>query len=309
MPYYLHPSVNITEISVHKIQISHVGHEITIEEQNKNIQEFVGQISKNNFPACLKDHKDAEVLDQIFIFFKEHNFITLTEPTRRDALSLDLEILNQISDPDGDTTPPKLFNKVDFSSVNVFGSGEFFNRVCTEFETLKISVNVNPKESEVGSALMVCCSDQPNINLFKEINQIGVKAKLPILFANLNGPKSIIGPFFMPGESSCFTCYTHRLAPNYNFVEEALALQDNIGNIVSSNTSKALYSLESSFHVISQVLKFHNKSFHLCLINEILELDLLDYQLDIRPVLRIPHCKDCYSKENELPNNAVRALI
>jgi bacteriocin biosynthesis cyclodehydratase domain-containing protein len=309
MPYYLHPSVNITEISANKTQISHVGHEITIEEQNENIQEFIRQIRQENFPECLKEHHDFESLVQIFDFFLEHKFLANENYTGVDALSSDLQLLNQISDPTGEAVPPRLFSKVDCSAVNLFGNGELFDRVHLELEKLNIKVNTNPKLDVIGHCLMICCTDRPNIKLFNEINSMGIENEIPILFANLDGKNSTVGPFVMPGETSCFSCYTHRLAPNWTFVEEAIALQERRGNIVASKTPYSLYALETSFHVISQIIKFHHKSFHLCLMNEVLELDLLDYELDIRPVLRIPHCKSCYSKENNLPHNAVRALL
>jgi len=309
MSYYLHPSVSITEITDYKTQISHVGHEITVEEQNKNIQEFICQINKSTFPACLNDHENSDTMLQIFNFFLDHNFITTESINDIDALSSDLKILNNLSFPDFESKSPKLFSKVDCSAVNIFGNGELFDRVKVELEKLEIQVHINPKEDQMGKRIIVCCSDQPNIKLFNEINVMGLEKEVPILFANLDGKKSCVGPFVMPGESSCFTCYTHRLAPNLGFVEEALALQKNKGNIITSKTPQVLYALETSFHVISQIVKFNNQSFHLCLINEVLELDLLDYELDIRPVVRIPHCKSCYSKENLKPVNAVRALI
>lgn len=309
MAYYLHPSVNITEISPVKTQVAHIGHEITIEEQNENILEFVALVEKSDFPACLKTHEKAELFESIFQFFVSHNFITQKKPSDVDALALDLQVLNGIANPEYQQETPKLLKEIDFSSVCLFGEGTLLERVYTELSQLGIQVQKNPTPEHMHKGLIVCCSDQPNARVFKEINQLALSRKQPALFANLNGRKGLVGPFVMPNESSCYTCYTHRLAPNVEFIEESQALQEKKGNVVASQASPSLYALATSYHVLSQILKFQNRSFDLCLINEVFELDLLDFEIDVRPVIRVPHCEDCYAERNAMPTSAVRALI
>lgn len=138
---------------------------------------------------------------------------------------------------------------------------------------------------------------------------LSIQKEIPSIFANLDGHKALIGPFVVPEQTSCYSCYIHRLSPSLTFIEEASANQRYRGNLVSNQTSPSLYALEASFHVISQVVKFYSDASHLCLLNELLDIDLIDYELNIRPVMRVPRCPQCYSKEFNSPRPAIRNLV
>lgn len=309
MPYYLEPSLNVTVVSPTKVQLSNCANEITLEHQNSNLKDFLGLVDNPNFPACLKEQSNSDVLNEIFNFFIAHHFLVCKAVENHDALNLDLQVQNKITIPDYETTYPKCMKNIDLNTVNVFGEGVLFARVVKELINQSIQVFENPEPDKMGSGILLCCSDRPNAAFFKQINAIANKEKIPALFAQLNSNTAVVGPLVVPDETSCYNCYMHRAEPNINFVEEAAAIQQNKGNLLASKAVPSLYALETCFHVISQIVKFQNRAFHLCLINEVLELNLLDYQLDIRPVIRVPRCEHCYSEKNALPATAVRALI
>lgn len=309
MPYQLEPSLNITEISENKVQISHCVHELTIENENKSIFEFLNLIKRTDFPHCLNKHENRDTLLAILELFMEHNFITDKIEKNLDSLALDLSVRRKTSIPLDEDKNPKSIEELDFDKVFLVGEGEIFNRVNQELFKQKIIPITNPNLSNINGGLLVCCFDKPNITKFKELNALALKNKVPSLFCHLNSTKLTVGPLVIPDETSCYNCFVHREAPNITFVEENNALQKNKGNIFSCKSIPYSYSLAGSFHVISQIIKFKNKAFQLCLIDEVLEVDLLDYELDILPVIRIPHCEDCYSDFNKTPSRAVRALV
>ncbi|MFT4928334.1 MAG: thiazole/oxazole-forming peptide maturase SagC family component [Phenylobacterium sp.] len=308
MEYFLHPSVNITIISAVKIQISSIQNSITVEDQNTHIDTLTRLLRDGlNFPEALEALESVATLMQIFEFLKDNAFLTTEKWQSGDAMPEDLKLLVTEYDYAGKSSG--LDPELEVSSVNLMGSGELFNRVRHELTALKFNVNCNPLPDALLKGMIVCCYDQPNLNFFEEINLLSMQKALPAIYANLDGHRALIGPLVVPEQTSCYSCYTHRLAPNLRFVEEAAANQRHKGNLASSQTLPSLYALEASFHVISQILKFYNDASHLCLLNEMLDIDLIDYELNIRPVMRVPRCPKCYSTEFNAPRPAIRNLI
>jgi thiazole/oxazole-forming peptide maturase SagC family component len=308
MEYFLHPSVSVTTISVEKIQISSIQNTITIEDQNENICSLINMLRSGfNFPEDLEKKESASMLEEIFELLKDNNFLTTEQYPSVDAMNEDLELL--VSEYNYGGKLELLHSELDLSSVNLMGSGELFNRVKRELEALKFKVCSNPLPDALIKGIIVCCYDQPNLNFFEEINLLSMQKEIPSIFANLDGHRALIGPFVVPEQTSCYSCYIHRFSPNLTFIEEASANQRYKGNLVSNQTSPSLYALEASFHVISQIVKFYNDASHLCLLNEMLDIDLIDYELNIRPVMRVPRCPQCYSKEFNSPRTAIRNLV
>lgn len=303
MNYYLHPSVNITMISETKIQISSVNDTFTLEDQNNNVELLIDLLKKGvNFPSPLLEN---EALREIFELLKDNSFLTQEKLELIDAMPLDLSLISETIKDSLPTQHAKLNTK----SINLMGNGELFERVKAELTQLKIKVLCNPLPNDLLPSIIVCCSDKPNFSFFENINSLSIDNNLPALFANLDGSRALIGPFVVPKETSCFTCYTHRIAPNIQFIEEALANQRWQGNIVFNKAAPKMYAMEASFHIISQLFKYYNGSSHLCLINEVLDIDLINYDLTTRPVMRIPNCKKCYAEEYYAPQRAIRNLV
>ena len=252
---------------------------------------------------------DSAILSEIFDFFLKHHFLTQIPAKNLDAMILDLDIQNKALIPDFDTTKPRSIEHVDMSAVNVFGEGILFEKVIEELCEQGFLVRQNPSTDETVSGIFICCSDIDDTVLFEKINKLSFEKKMPVLFAQLRSNVALIGPLVVPSETSCYACYRHRAAPHLNFIAEQQALQINKGDLHSSKSIPKVYALAATFHTVSQILKFKSKAYHLCLTNEVLEVNLLNYQFDVRPILRIPHCKVCYASHSVAPKTAVRSLV
>ncbi|MBU1308838.1 MAG: TOMM precursor leader peptide-binding protein [Gammaproteobacteria bacterium] len=310
MNYFLHPNLTVTEVSPDKVHLANLAHQITIEGQNQNLKRVLQAIQTGTLAELLQQQDpDLETFYAILEFLTEHQFASLQSFVVTDKMMLDLALL-QVTGQDGELKGPLAgYENVRPNSVAIFGQGELFSRVVAELRALDFSVLENPEESACERLLLITCSDNLNFTLNKKINALAIARQLPALFAVLNEHIALVGPLVIPGESSCFSCYEHRLAPNMHFVEETIASQFQHGNLIKPRSKPGVYAIAASFQIISQILKFFNRAYEFCLVNEVLEINLLDYATDIRPVLRIPHCPACYSQHRLKPKAAVRALL
>jgi thiazole/oxazole-forming peptide maturase SagC family component len=310
MNYFLHPGLTVTEVSSEKMHLTNHVHQITIEGQNQNLKLVLQAIQAGQLAALLQQQDaDTETLHAIVEFLAEHQFTSREAVTTQDRMMLDLALMQSSQQDDVLENSVAQYENLLANSVALFGQGELFNRVATELRALNFAVLENPAEQDCGRRFLLSCSDHPNFNLDKKINALALQQQLPALFGSLHEHVAYIGPLLFPGESSCFSCYEHRIAPNLQFIEETQASQQQYGNVVKASGSPRLYAIAASFQLISQVLKFYNRAYALCLVNEVLEIDLIDYAAEIRPVLRIPHCPACYGHTSQQPKAAVRALL
>lgn len=68
--------------------------------------------------------------------------------------------------------------------------------------------------SSVQYDLIVAVEDYPNITLFETVNKICIKKKKPWLRVSFDDNYGYLGPFVLPGKSSCYNCCELRLVTN-----------------------------------------------------------------------------------------------
>jgi len=310
MNYFLHPALSVTEVSSDKMHLTNHIHQITIEGQNHHLKRVLQAIQAGELTDLFQQQAaDTEIVQAIIEFLSEHQFIGLQPLALQDRMVLDLALLRSRQQDDVLESSIAVYEDLMPLGIALFGQGELFNRVADTLRSLNFSVLDNPAEQDCGRRFLLSCSDHPDFKLHNKVNSLAAKLQLPALFGSLHEHVTLIGPMFFPEQSSCFHCYEHRLAANVRFIEETLASQQHYGNVVKASSPPRLYAIAASFQLISQVLKFFNRAYALCLVNEVLEIDLIDYAVDIRPVLRIPHCPVCFSHARQQPKAAVRALL
>ena len=309
MKYKLNPRVNITEVSSTKVQVSHCLHTITIENQNDNIQQLI-KILTDEEVLPINTCSNKEDLQQLLDLFIECHFVIKSNHTDDidDALANDLTLLNMPNKALITTNQPSFHQDLDTSAVYLLGEGVLCSNVNNALKKLNINIKRELKPKSKKRCLIICCDDKPNARYFCEINALAQQYNLPVIFGCISGATSVIGPFVIPNDTSCYQCYKQRYFANLKFTEEAKAIDDHLGNLACSQPSANLYAIEASFHLVSQAVKFFNQAYQFCLFNEVLSVNLIDYQIDIQPVIRVPHCCACHAKSQQKPLTAIRAL-
>ncbi|QUJ67505.1 TOMM precursor leader peptide-binding protein [Photobacterium sp. GJ3] len=303
--YFLSPSVVITKVSDNKVQIADHINEFTIEDQNAAFDELIHLIRTTGFTLTdLEQSAQHEVIHEIFSFMLSFGFIQQGKILSKEALHADIKTIQLMNTPD-DLKLTALNKK----SVNLYGSGYLFERVYDELNRMAYSIQDNPSSDRLESSLIVVCSDSDNVSYFSELNQLSFEKALPVLFASIDKSDVRIGPLVIPEQSSCYQCLLNRMLPNIKYKQEFDGKFSQKNVMLKRQAEPQMYAMYAAFHVISQIVKFNHGVFDLCLLNEVLDVNLIDYDLDVRPVLRDPKCQCCYQKQHQSPKKAARALI
>jgi len=293
MKYEIDAATSIFFISERLIQVSNCLHSFTFEDENANFTKIItliksaSDIEKNISHAEL-ENSIAPLLEVLL----EYGFIRKSVPSYTDLAQLHLELMKESS-------AELPFAKHIFSQqdpiVTVVDTGLLSQRVATELKNLGYKVHLLPAGADLPNYPIICCTDTEDHQLFEAINQQAANARTCCLFATLSDSVLKVGPFFVPEQTACFRCYTHRCMPSTVFIEEYIAKKSAQAYLHRATGAVGLYSLAAAYFVISQMLRLFHGNFHLCLFNEILELDLIDYRQTIRPVMKVANCEHCHS--------------
>ncbi len=146
---------------------------------------------------------------------------------------------------------------------------------------------------------VVYCNSHVDPITCKGLNLCFMHHHTPWLYAAVDGPFVLIGPLFVPGDTSCFECFETRIAMNLrdnkSYVEYKQALASGLA--VRSGTSpiiRLLYRLLASHTAIEAFnFAFSGRS---TLIDKMLAIHIPSMEFSYHEVLRMPYCSACGAK-------------
>lgn len=150
-------------------------------------------------------------------------------------------------------------------------------------------------DGEIG--LTVACSDYEAELAFRQHNRTGIAARIPMLFACIAEASVRVGPFVVPGDTSCFECFYHRLRANVTFREELDAFLASEASLeeTGADSHAAIYAGLASALVCAQVANFLCGALHHCLFDRLLDLCPVTLEAAVSRVLKLPRCEVCGS--------------
>lgn len=151
-------------------------------------------------------------------------------------------------------------------------------------------------------------NERPAPWIMEELNLKMVEAKKPwLLIMSSEGVKLRVGPMFIGKGSGCYNCLTLRLKScmeldfyHYheeyeNYLKSNLKIGGPRGNLVLA------YDIVSSIALI-EVLKYITEISLPTVYKRYLSLDLLNYELQLHHLLKVPNCPICGPKFDTLPS-------
>ncbi len=158
-----------------------------------------------------------------------------------------------------------------------------------------ISSFFSPHISTVNeSDLVVVAEDYPNLELFENVNEICFKQNKPSLRASFDDNIGYVGPFVIPGKTSCFNCCELRLvtnSPDYEY-----ELWRNKQKIPKMKLCVPAYFTDILSAVCTnEILKFLSARNNPETINKLFVLDTQLMNLTKHKVLTHPNCFYCNS--------------
>jgi bacteriocin biosynthesis cyclodehydratase domain-containing protein len=151
--------------------------------------------------------------------------------------------------------------------------------------------------------LVVACSDGMSLGTYEPTNEACLRQKKRWVSARIDRSRGLIGPFVIPGQSACFTCYELRSRANAEHPQDHAALYRHwkssddvapdwpimlpfagvVGNYLALDIERVLAG--------NQLSMFMGRVFH---------LDGQTFESRYHEVLKLPRCPAC-SRERERP--------
>lgn len=183
---------------------------------------------------------------------------------------------------------PELFyddeHEIPWSSIEVHGRKPLISQLIP-------SIPINYADDSSDTSIVLYIDYFESVDLLREINQTCIRQNKRLLPFILSENKLVIGPYVIPGQSSCYECKTQRLINNGFFDREsALILEE----IFSHSEHKSCSQMNVDFAramLIKAVHMIVNDDKNI-FINSEIEIDLIGLTTKIHSILPWPAC-DC----------------
>lgn len=183
---------------------------------------------------------------------------------------------------------PELFyaeeEAIPWSCIEVQGRKSLISQLISSS-----SVNCVDDTSDISMLLYIDYFE--SIDLLRELNQTCIRQNKRLLPFILSENKIVIGPYVIPGQSSCYECKTQRLINNGFFEKEStLILEEIFAHCVHKSCSQMNIDFARAMltKAIHMVINDNNNIF----INNEVEVDLTTMTTKMHPILPWPAC-DC----------------
>lgn len=156
----------------------------------------------------------------------------------------------------------------------------------------------SPLESGVldrAADYLVVCLEKYRPDILSQVNDHSLRSGIPFVWCCMDGHCATVGPTVLPRETACFQCYTTRVKANADHPEALQAYEDHLVN--HGNTAVFGY-LPPHIQTLAglaalEVVKDLSGLTPPLTYNAQLEMNLLNMEFELHPVLRLPRCPSC----------------
>jgi bacteriocin biosynthesis cyclodehydratase domain-containing protein len=185
--------------------------------------------------------------------------------------------------------------------VDVTGDNEFARVISNVFiehgiAAVKVGAEYSPREQ---ARAIVCAWEQPHLSQIMAVNAIAARQRIPCLFADLShGFHATLGPFYIPGEGSCYQCFNSRLLENTAAPEDLAAAQQHM--LETQAPHPGFGTTPAHRHWLAglaagEVVAFLTGHRALRTLNRAITVDMEALTMHSEPAWRIPWCPACHT--------------
>jgi len=184
------------------------------------------------------------------------------------------------------------------SDLAAHGFGHVKTEMVSSNHTVEAQEKSNHRSEGIASAdIVVMIMETFLPQLCREVNRLCLGLRKPVLFADLSsGNHDIIGPFCVPGQTSCYSCYEARVLANTDAYREHVEYESFVGTVPFRKRPfgrlKALDRMATALLVL-EVLSYVTGYRAARTIDGTLIIDLFESEIYREPVLKLPDCKEC----------------
>jgi bacteriocin biosynthesis cyclodehydratase domain-containing protein len=165
--------------------------------------------------------------------------------------------------------------------------------------TVHSCANPNVLESQETACrtAAVCVWERPDLAMTMKVNLLACQASIACLFVDLShGQHASLGPFYIPGEGSCYACFRERLRQNTAAYAELAAVEQQM---VASGAALPAYGMLPTFRYLlagltgAEIVAFFARHRPLRTLNRVITIDYERLRMWSEPAWRIPWCEVC----------------
>lgn len=139
--------------------------------------------------------------------------------------------------------------------------------------------------------------ERPDLVMAMKINRLVCQASVACLFVDLShGQHASLGPFYVPGEGSCYACFRERLRQNTAAYAELSAAEQQM---IESGASLPAYGALPTFRYWlaglagAEIVAFFARHRPLRTLNRVITIDYERLRMWSEPAWRVPWCEAC----------------
>lgn len=314
----LHPAVHFNVVDAHRVQVGVLGDQVTMQCSASLIADLLplcgGEQPLEGIQATLQQAgHDADHVAAVLDFLRRRGCFQPCGPAAPvDPLAAQIDWLaSKLTATDDRLTPRAPAQTM----VHLPTEGVLSDATAQALQRLGFQVARQAQPAIRDDLIRLHCTDWDDHASALQCNQTSLQAGVPTLYATLGEARARIGPFVLPAETPCFTCFHHRLRSSMAFVDEfdsrvGLDIDACVGRPQRRSAPSPTGAAVVAGLLACELLKFAHGLTMLSLLGRVLELDLLRYQMDASRVLRLPRCPACGTgRPHGAPTAAVRDLL
>jgi len=181
------------------------------------------------------------------------------------------------------------------------GGGELLGRVLGEhgIEARLFAGAELPEDHDAGfrPKAIVCIWEQPDLDMVFRVNAAACRRRTPCLFVDLShGRHATLGPFYVPGEGSCYQCFRQRWRQNTETPAEFDAAESVM---LDRGEPLPAYGILPAFRhqvvgmACAELFAFLSRHRPLRTLNRVATVDLEGLRIETEPSWEIPWCDAC----------------
>lgn len=252
-------------------------------------------LAQGNSPADILRHLGSdrgEMLDAVFEQLSSQGLLVERTPATEDEIGrylshFDRSPARDIRRPAGpvcvighDAAAKLLVQAISEHGIEAFLAASLVTRVASD-----------------AAKAAVCVWEHLDPALVLEVNAEACRRRTPCLFVDLShGCHATVGPFYVPGESSCYACYRERWRQNSAALAEADAAW---AAALEQSTEPVPHGILPAFRyqaaglAVGEVFAFLSRHRPLRTLNRAVTVDFEAVRMWTEPVWRIPWCPTC----------------
>lgn len=155
---------------------------------------------------------------------------------------------------------------------------------------------------EASPNLLVIAVDRPEPTFVDQVNELSQSSGIPLLMCQTNGTEGTVGPFVIPRQTACLSCYNLRVTRNLDHYQEYRAWKKWVTTDGKDKRAASLF-LPPFTDIVAgmaaiEIFKHVSDVYEAETYGKFISLSAITLEVITHQVLRLPRCPSCGNARN-----------